>query len=163
MAKAKFEIGYDFGITNEQVIIDCIDHLTQGHDTEIVLHHNSGGKAVLAIELSQAILDAKGKVELKAQGYVNSAAAYVFYSVLFWGPQVSIEVTESLCTMYHCPRTEVDSKVVPIFNAATTVHKVYGALYSVLESQCPEAYSGYARAKYDIGHEVVVIFPQMTR
>lgn len=163
MSFAKFEIKYDFGLTNEPIIIDCIDHLTKGHDVEITLYHNSGGKAALSIGLFQAIANAKGKVKLIAVGYVNSAAAFVFFSTFYWAPDVEIDVPDYLSTMYHCPRVEVEPMLIPIFNVSTPVHQVYNSLYSVLESQCTEAYSGYARAKYDIGHEVVVVVPQMNR
>ncbi|PMG62993.1 hypothetical protein BCU89_00010 [Vibrio splendidus] len=163
MAVNTFRIEYDFGKTNEQVILDCIDSLVSGHDTKIVLFHNSGGLAQLAVELGEAIANAKGKVELEAVGYVNSAAAYVFFSTWLWAPKAGIKVEEQLSTMYHCPRYDLEDMKMPLINVLTSAHQSFTALYDALILACENAFDGYAKAKYDIGHEIVVTFPKLNR
>ncbi|NQY07488.1 MAG: hypothetical protein HRT68_15155 [Flavobacteriaceae bacterium] len=163
MSSNVYHIAYDFGTSNEQVILDCIDSLVTGHDTDIVLFHNSGGRAQLAVELSEAITVATGKVNLTAVGYVNSAAAYIFFSAWLWAPKVGIQVDEPISTMYHCPRFDLENEKLPLINVLTVAHQSFTALYEALTITCPDAFSGYAKAKYDVGHEVVVTFPKFKR
>lgn len=120
----------DFGVTNEQVIINAINDLNAGLDTKIAISHNSGGNAQLAIDLSSAILASPAvKIDVSIVAFAASAAGFVVMSLqLFGGGKVNLDYTEPCMIMFHRPRVSNDETGLAYFDLPSAICIEYDKL-----------------------------------
>jgi hypothetical protein len=101
--KRSFNIGNTVGLKNILEIINFLGHATDKDTSKITLRNNSGGSAFAAIQLVQAVNSTACKVTFHCDGYLASAAAYIYV-----GCYNHIEKRSSgaspIFLMYHKPR-----------------------------------------------------------
>lgn len=127
---ATYEIRYDFGQTNANIIADAINDLNAGINTDLVIFHNSGGNAQLAVDLTRALLaSSAATISVLVEGYANSAAAFVVMSVILFGQnKITLTYSEPFSLMYHRPRIFRSNTGLPYFDMSSKVCIEYDEL-----------------------------------
>lgn len=127
---AKYVIRGDFGISNEIEIINAINDLNAGIDTEIIITHNTGGNAQLAIDLSRAIFHSSAeKIDVTVEAFAASAAGFVVMSVgLFCLDKLTLNVPKPCLIIYHRPRIENRDTGIAYFYLTSSICIEYDTL-----------------------------------
>lgn len=76
--KRKFNLGNNIELDNVLEIVKFLNNASDKDSAKIVLKNNAGGVAYAAIQLVLAVNATKCNVSLQCDGYLASAAAYIF-------------------------------------------------------------------------------------
>ena len=140
---ANYVISEDIGITNRQEIVRLINDLNAGIDTDITISHNQGGNALLAVDLSSAILNSSAKtINVTAEAFVASAAAFVIISLLLYrNTNVTLIFNKPVAVMYHRPRIDNADTGLSYFDVNSSVCTEYDKIMFALKNTYNVSYN----------------------
>jgi len=77
--KRKFNLGHTIETASVLTVLKFLANASDKDTAEITLKNNSGGCAYSAIQLVEAVRTTASKVKLHCDGYLASAAAYIYF------------------------------------------------------------------------------------